>query len=542
MSQVINNLLVVKVDPGEANKIRGVCDVIHEQQANGLTYMAVAHTLPNNNALRVLGVDLIGCEVLRHQYQYPLLDGDKPPFKAQIETASFLSERPRAFCASQPRTGKTSSVIAAADFLMKQGVCKKTLIVAPLIVAQATWPKEIKALLDERSMVLHGTAEERRFKLQQDSRFYLINPDGLKILQDELAVLVKSGELGIIVFDESSEYGNPTSQLWKAANTLVNTCKVKHAWTLNGTPGDPVKVYGQAKLLYPKNNAGTLKTWQSRTMCARDQRIPGGKTVSVYSVWPEGTVGHTMAAEACMDLLQPCIRFEQSQVYASTPVVTHNVSVPMTPEQRQAYDFMYKEAMLVLDDGVSGAASASDKISKLLQVSSGAVLTPNGVKEYPMEPKIDKLMEIIEGTPNKVLVFASYTAVINRLVREITARGVVCHKMDGEVTGKTRVGLVNNFMAEDDIRVIVAHPKTAAWGLELARADTIVYFGAMRSGDVLYQQSLERVSSAKQMADVINIYHLSSSAADEKSFASLGSKVVASRGLTEALRDMKELT
>ena len=540
MARVINGVLVINANPTEANKIRGVCEALHEQIANGVTYIAVAHTLANNNALRLLGVDLTGCEVLRHQYEYPLLDGDKPPFAAQIDTASFLSERPRAFCASQPRTGKTSAVIAAADFLMRQGVCKKTLVVAPLVVAQATWPKEIKSLLNERAMVLHGTAEERRFKLKQEARFYLINPDGLKILEDDLAVLVRSGELGIIVFDESSEYGNTTSKLWKAANALVNTCKVKHAWTLNGTPGDPVKVYGQAKLLYPRNMAGTLKAWQSRTMCARDQYIPGGKTVSVYSVWPEGTVGHSMAAEACLELLQPCIRFEQSQVYAATPVVTHNVSVPLSPEQRHAYDFLYKEAMIAMQDGVGDAASASDKVSKLLQISSGAMITAKGIIEYPMDPKINKLMELINGTTNKVLVFASYTAVINRLVRELNDRGVLCHKMDGEVTGKARVGLVNDFMAEDDIRVIVAHPKTAAWGLELARADTIVYFGAMRSGDVLYQQSLERVSSSKQTAAVINIYHLSSSAADEKSFASLGSKVVASRGLTVALRDMKE--
>ena len=540
MARVINGVLVINATPTEASKIKGVCEVLHEQVVNGVTYLAVAHTVENNRTLRVLGVDLIGCEVLRHQYTYPLLDGDKPPFAAQIETASFLTERPRAFCASQPRTGKTSAVIASADFLMRSGVCKKTLIVAPLAVAQVTWPKEVKALLNERVMVIHGTAEKRRHLLAQEARFYLINPDGLKILKDDIAKMVRTGELGVIVFDESSEYGNTKSQLWQAADYLVNKCHVKYAWTLNGTPGDPAKVYGQAKLLYPRNNAGTLKTWQSRTMCAREQHIPGGKTVAVYSVWPEGTLGHTMAAEACLELLQPCIRFEQDEVYKATPVVTHRTSVKLSPEQHRAYTLLYKEAMVATEDGPSSAASASDKVSKLLQISSGAMISGDKIIEYPMAPKIDKLMEIINGTPNKVLVFASYTAVINRLVRELTAKGVQCNKMDGEVTGKDRVNLVQEFMEQDDIRVIIAHPKTAAWGLELARADTIVYFGAMRSGDVLYQQSLERVSSAKQQADVINIYHLSSSTADERSFAALESKVVAGRGLTVALRDLEE--
>ena len=47
------------------------------------------------------------------------------PFDHQKETASFLSLRKRAFCFNEQGTGKTASVIWAADYLMSIGAIKR---------------------------------------------------------------------------------------------------------------------------------------------------------------------------------------------------------------------------------------------------------------------------------------------------------------------------------------------------------------------------------------------------------------------------------
>ena len=53
------------------------------------------------------------------QYDWP---GMYTPFVHQKTTASYLALRDRVFCFNEAGTGKTSSVIWAADYLMKAGM------------------------------------------------------------------------------------------------------------------------------------------------------------------------------------------------------------------------------------------------------------------------------------------------------------------------------------------------------------------------------------------------------------------------------------
>ena len=51
------------------------------------------------------------------------------PFDHQRVTSEFLSINEKAFCFNEAGTGKTSSVLWAADYLMNQGKIKKVLII-----------------------------------------------------------------------------------------------------------------------------------------------------------------------------------------------------------------------------------------------------------------------------------------------------------------------------------------------------------------------------------------------------------------------------
>ena len=56
------------------------------------------------------------------------------PFDHQKDTASFLTLHRRAFCFNEQGTGKTASVIWAADYLMKLGLVKRVLVICPLSI------------------------------------------------------------------------------------------------------------------------------------------------------------------------------------------------------------------------------------------------------------------------------------------------------------------------------------------------------------------------------------------------------------------------
>jgi hypothetical protein len=59
---------------------------------------------------------------IRAHYDWP---GLYKPFAHQRITAEFLTLHRRAFCFNEQGTGKTGSVICAADYLMKLGVIKR---------------------------------------------------------------------------------------------------------------------------------------------------------------------------------------------------------------------------------------------------------------------------------------------------------------------------------------------------------------------------------------------------------------------------------
>ncbi len=69
--------------------------------------------------------------------------GKFEPFKHQKTTASFLSIRKRAFCFNEQGTGKTASVIWAADYLMKKGLVKRVLVLCPLSIMKSAWQQDL---------------------------------------------------------------------------------------------------------------------------------------------------------------------------------------------------------------------------------------------------------------------------------------------------------------------------------------------------------------------------------------------------------------
>ena len=68
-----------------------------------------------SKVLKNLNIKNVPSPILRN-YTFP---GFYKPFRHQLLTSSFLSLNQRCFCFNETGTGKTSSVVWAADYLMK---------------------------------------------------------------------------------------------------------------------------------------------------------------------------------------------------------------------------------------------------------------------------------------------------------------------------------------------------------------------------------------------------------------------------------------
>jgi SNF2 family DNA or RNA helicase len=214
-------------------------------ESNGDYEVAVHWGMDEARALTVLG-SKAPSPILR-DYKWT---GKFTPFAHQKETSSFLTLNDKAFCFSQAGTGKTASVIWAADYLMKLGKVKRVLVVCPLSIMKSAWQQDLFKFAMHRSCsVAHGDAKARAKIIKAGAEFVIINFDGLQVVKDEII----AGKFDLIVADEATFLKTHTTTRWKIFNDIA-----KHAtrlWLLTGTPAaqSPVDAFGLAKLVNPEN-------------------------------------------------------------------------------------------------------------------------------------------------------------------------------------------------------------------------------------------------------------------------------------------------
>ena len=102
--------------------------------------------------------------------------------------------------------------------------------------------------------------------------------------------------------------------------------------------------------------------------------------------------------------------------------------------------------------------------------------------------------------------------------KEFEEKGLTVGVVDGSVTGTERTKVLLAFQNSDNPRVLIAHPTATAFGVELSAADTLIFDGPPLLGTFVYQQALERLSSAKQKANNINVIKIFSSKTEKKCF------------------------
>lgn len=484
--------IVLKVrDPSKYTEVLSQAGIKFKQDGHNL---AVKHNVDTHKILGNLGAKLEGLEPMRVQYAYPKLHGMYDPMKHQAETAVFVSQNPKAFVLNTQRTGKTASCLWAADYLMKEGIIDKVLVCCTVSNC-GTWLNEVNAIFANRwAMVARGSASVRRSVLRQKCDFHIINHDGIKVVADIWDNYLT--EKTLLIIDEARLFSDPKSDRWAVMNEMATKCK--YVWALTGTPlsGGPVAAYGFIKLVAPHRVPKTVGAWQAATM---------------FKVGERKWVPKRGWEDRVFNALQPAIRFNADDVLDLPPLQMMYNEAELTPDQQKAYDKLRNEGAIPLREGKVSAANAGVLVFKLLQTAAGVVkLDQDGdddtaVLKLPPKGRLKVLDEIIQGTDNKVIVFASFKAVVD-LLQEHCNKKYGSVWIDGRVTGKKRDEVVHKFQTDPNIKVLVAHPKTTSHGLEFAVADTIVWFTPHHSLE-LYDQANKRIQSKLQKNNM-GIYHI----------------------------------
>ena len=478
---------------------------------NGHTLMAMPHNPEVVRFLYNLGV--MAPEPIRYYYDWC---GTKP-FDTQIDTAALLTTHRRAFVLNEMGTGKTRAALFAYDFLRNSCRAKKLLIVAPLSTLVAVWEDEIfRNFHHLRTVVLHGSRAKRLKLLSNDADVYIINHDGVAVIEKELAKL----NIDTLIIDELAVYRNSRARRWKKAQPLVR--QAKYAWGLTGapTPNEPTDAYGQVKLLLPENVSFSFKAFKDTTM----------KQVSQFRWVPRED-----ANDQVFRAMQPSIRVMRSDCLDLPPVMYSNRDVELDVRAVKAYKDMLSELATQVKTKQITAANEGVKLSKLLQISAGFAYDGDGDGNYVGGiGRIREVFDIVEEASGKVIVFAPFRYLTEILGAALAKRWDTAVIHGGTPKGR-RDEVFTGFQHGSTPRVIVAHPATMAHGLTLTRADTIVWAAPTTSLEI-YEQANARITRPGQLSPA-HIIHIMSTKAEAQVYNRLRRKAKMQGALLEMFSD-----
>ena len=406
--------------------------------------------------------------------------GKYKPFDHQRKTALFFTQHKKSFCFNEQGTGKTASAIWASDFLMQQGKVNRVLVICPLSIMDSAWRNDLFDFAPHRTVaVAHGEAKKRKAIIEQGTDYVVINYDGVEIVAD----VINKGGFDLVIVDEATHYKNAQTRRWKVLNKILQ--EDTWLWMMTGTPAaqSPVDAYGLAKMVNPKAVPKFGGTFRDMVMT----KITNFKWIPKES-----------ATSTVHRVLQPAIRFTKEECLDLPSMTYVKRAVELTRQQKKYYEQLKKKLVLEVTGEQVTAVNAAVGMNKLLQISSGAVYTDDGATlEFDIKHRYKVLREVIDESSQKVLVFVPFKHAINILTDRLRADGISTEVIQGSVSAPARTNIFKQFQEAVSPRVLVIQPASAAHGVTLTAANTVVWWSPVSSLET-YAQANARVHRSGQ--------------------------------------------
>jgi SNF2 family DNA or RNA helicase len=478
-----------------------ITETIPKSKVTGPHEVAVKWGVDEVQTLRSLGVK--APSPISGRYDWP---GRYRPMEHQRTTAEFLTLHKKSFCFNEQGTGKTASAIWAADFLMKQGKVRRALIICPLSIMDSAWRADLFEVAMHRTVdVAHGDAKKRKKIINNGAEFVVINFDGVEIVEDE----IRNGGFDLIIVDEATHYKNAQSKRWKCLNRLVT--EDTWLWMMTGTPAaqSPLDAYGLAKLVNPGAVPRFFGSFRDQVM----MKITQFKWIAKPS-----------ATETVYNALQPAIRFTKEQCLDLPDMTYVKRAVELTRQQKKYYNELKNKLVMEAAGEEVTAVNAAIVMNKLLQISAGAVYTDDrATLEFDIKNRYNVLKEVIDESSQKVLVFVPFRHTIDIIVDKLRKDGLTAEVIRGDVSAANRTEVFKRFQETPDPKILVIQPQSAAHGVTLTAANTVVWWGPTSSLET-YAQANARVHRSGQKHPC-TVVQLQGSAVEKHVYALLDNRI-----------------
>lgn len=396
---------------------------------------------------------------------------------------------PGVIVALEPGAGKTVSTLTALDDGLKAGFFKKPLITAPLLVASTVW--HVEALEWEHlkhlsfSLVI-GNEKQRIAALNTEADIYITNKESLVWLWNYMEA--NGGfDFDCLVIDEASMLKNgkkrtPNKNLTRFGALAQARKRFSGVIELTGTPAPNgvVNLWGLAYMIDLGQRLGRTKNaFNERWMIINPR---------TYEVKPR--VG---AAEDIMSRMKDIMFSLDPKDYVELPPLVENIiKVKLPPKVMVEYK-KFKES-LVYEPEMIEALNAAVLTNKLLQAANGSLIDQDGNIHWLHDAKLDALENLInEIGESPTLVAYSYRFDKDRIKKRFPRAVILNEQPDVMKT-------VRDWNA-GKIDMLLAHPASAAHGLNLQKGSNISIWYGLTSDLELYQQFNKRLWRSGQKAE-----------------------------------------
>jgi SNF2 family DNA or RNA helicase len=418
--------------------------------------------------------------------------------------------------------GKTVITLTAVmDLKYNQFAINKVLVIAPKKVAESTWAREAEKwdhLKLLRIATVLGSAAKRVRALNTPSDIYVINRENIPWLVEYYR---NDWPFDMVIVDEFSSFKNHQSKRFKALSWVRP--HIKRIVGLTGTPAPNglLDLWAQVYLLDSGERLGKKITGFRERYFEPDQRSRD----RVFSYAPKDS-----AEETIQSLIGDICVSMKAEDYLELPDITFNtIPVVLDSKAQKSYDKLEKEMLLQVDDSTIDAGSAAVLTNKLLQLCNGAVYDENRNIVNIHDCKIEAFLELVEGLNGKpAIVFYAFKHDKERIINALAKSGLRIRELK---TDQDQVDWNNR-----EIDILLAHPASAAYGLNLQQGGNhVIWFGLNWSLE-LYQQANKRLHRQGQTEKVI-IHHLTvEGGVDEDVVAALDNKTSTQDSLMAALK------
>lgn len=418
--------------------------------------------------------------------------------------------------------GKTAITLSAIKELRyNRFQIGKTLVIAPKKVAEDTWAKERDKWEHTqliRVSVCLGTVNQRIRALAAPADVYVINRENVLWLVEYYR---NSWPFDLVVIDELSSFKNPNSKRFKALKKIRP--RIKRIIGLTGTPSPNglIDLWAQIYLLDRGERLGTTITAYREKYFVPDKR----SVDRVFSYRPKNGAEdeiRRLISDICVSL--------QAKDYLELPPRIDDVRcVKLDSKAQKLYDKLEKDMLIQVDEETIDAQSAAVLYGKLLQMCNGAIYGENRNVIKLHDCKLEVFHELVEALNGKsMLVFYNYQHDRDR-IKDLLGK---VQLRVGELKTPNDITRWNN----RELDVLLAHPASAAYGLNLqAGGSHIVWFGLNWSLE-LYQQANARLHRQGQ-TEPVYVHHLVvDNGMDQTVMAALNAKADVQENLLQALK------